>query len=176
MSRTVNMAAPVVALVLLVLVAARPHGLAQGSENDPFNGSWRLSPEKSAAAWQSQPQPKRPVPEPQSVGVITMTVTSGTVDYRVEHGQGTAPPKRATYTAAYNAATWQPVQGAPDGAYAAVTLVKINDRQHSWVTRTRDGQFAGVVLRKMAQDSRSFTSIGIGTDGYVRYVRVFEKQ
>lgn len=174
MSRTMNMAAPAVALVLLV--AGGPHGLAQGNASDPFNGSWRLSPEKSAAAWQSQPQPKRPAPEPQSVGVITMKVAGGTVEYRVEHGQGTAPSERATYAATYNDATWQPVQGAPDGAYATVTLVRINDRQHYWVTRSQDGQFAGVVLRKMAADSRSFTSIGIGTDGYVHYVRVYEKQ
>jgi hypothetical protein len=174
MRRMMKIATPVVALALLVAAGSRAS--AQSGTSDPFNGSWRLSAGKSAAAWQSQPQPRRPVPDPQSHGLITMKIANGMMDYRVEHGAGTGQPKQASYTAAYNDARWQPVLGSPDGAYSAITLVKITDRQHYWVTRSQDGQFAGVTLRKMADDGRSFTSIGIGPDGYVQYARVFEKQ
>lgn len=169
--------ARLVVLVSLVAMSASVPlpGLAQ-SASDPFNGSWRLNQARSATAWQSHPQPKRSVPEPQAHGLITMTIAGETLQYRVEHGTGTGQPGRASYTASYNDAKWQPVQGTPERRFASVTLVKINDRQHYWVMRTQQGQFAGLTLRRMADDGRSFSSVGIDPDGYVQYVRVFEKQ
>jgi hypothetical protein len=32
------------------------------------------------------------------------------------------------------------------------------------------------VQRRMAEDGKSFTSVRLGSDGYVHYVRVYEKQ
>jgi hypothetical protein len=40
----------------------------------------------------------------------------------------------------------------------------------------KDGQFGGLVQRRLADDGKSFISTRVGSDGYVHYVRVFEKQ
>jgi hypothetical protein len=154
--------------VLLAVIGAS----AQSPGSDPFDGTWRLSAARSQTMWQAQPQPKRPTAQPQSQELITMRIAGGAVDYRVDYGGG----RTAAYKAAFNDAKWQDVRGEAEGNVTALTLVKINDRLHYWVTRTKDGQFAGVVQRSLAADGKSFTSIGLGPDGYVQYVRVFEKQ
>lgn len=164
------------AIALFAVIAAASHLAAQSATTDPFNGTWRLSVAKSNAAWQAHPQPKRPAPEPLSHGVITIKVTGSAMDYQVEHGTGTGQPRKASVAASFNDATWQAMQGAPEGGFSTATLVKINERQHYWVTRGADGNFAGLMLRRLADDGRSLTAVGIGPDGYVQYVRVFDKQ
>src|SRR5262249_31270271 len=111
-------------------------------------------------------------PQAQSDEVITMAIANGAMQYKVEYAKG----KSAAYTAAFNDAKWQDVRGETEGGVAALTLVKVNDRLHYWVTRSKDGQFAGLIHRNLADDGKSFTSVFVGTDGYVQYVRVFDKQ
>lgn len=149
---------------------------AQSGTSDPFAGSWRLNAAKSAAAWQAHPQPKRATPEPLTQGRLTIKVANGRMDYQVEHGSGGGQPKKATYGATFNDAKWQGVQGTADGPFTSVTLVKIHDRLHYWVTRDKDGGFAGLLLRKLTEDGMTLTAVAIGPDGYVQYVRVFDKQ
>ena len=160
--------------VMLAIIAGEAR--AQNAPADPFNGTWRLNVAKSTSMWQAQPQPKIAVPQPQSHELITMRITDGTMQYRVEYGQGNDRNTAATYTAKFNDAKWQDIRGEIEGGLGALTLVKINDRLHYWVTRTKDGQFGGLIHRRMADDGKSFASIRLGTDGYVQYVRVFEKQ
>jgi hypothetical protein len=159
--------------VIVTLVAAEAWG--QSAQADPFNGTWRLNVERSQAMWKAQPQPKLAAPQPQSDELITMAVSSDTVQYKAEFRDGNTR-RTATYTATFNDAKWQDIRGNGEGGLSALTLVKINDRLHYWVTRTKDGQFGGLVQRRMAEDGKSFTSVRLGSDGYVHYVRVYEKQ
>src|SRR5262245_11254 len=140
------------ACVPMFLAVAVAEGRAQGAAADPFNGTWRLNVVKSAAMWQAQPQPKAAAPQPQSDELITMRITDGTMQYRVEHGKGSAPNTTATYTARFNDAKWQDIRGEAEGGLGALTLVKINDRLHYWVTRTKDGQFGGLIHQRLAED------------------------
>ncbi len=145
---------------------------AQSAQTESFNGTWRLSVAKSQVMWQAQPQPKIATPPPQSEELITMRIGDGAMEYRVEYAGG----KTAAYKATFNDAKWQDIRGEGEGGISTLALVKINDRLHYWVTRTKDGQFGGVIQRRMAADAKSFTSVRLGTDGYVQYVRVYERQ
>lgn len=159
-------------LCVAIAAAVTPGAWAQSGSADSFDGTWRLSAAKSQATWEAQPQPKRATPQAQSAELMTMRVADGTMQYKVEYAGG----KTASYTAKFNDAKWQDVRGDAEDGIAAVTLVKINERLHYWVTRTKDAQFAGLIQRRVAADGKSITSVRIGTDGYVHYVRVFEKQ
>ena len=160
-------------MAAVVLLLAPASASAQG---DPFSGTWRLNVEKSKELWQAQPQPKAGAPQAQSFELVTMNIANGAMQYSVEYARGKERHKKGSYTAKFNDAKWQDVNDVGDEAISALTLVKSSDRIHSWVTRGKDGQFAGLVHRRLADDARSFVSVGVGTDGYVQYVRVFEKQ
>ena len=162
--------------IAVVLVVVAPKVWAQSSQTDPFVGTWKLNLPKSEGMWKAQPQPKSATPQPQSYELITMSIADGTMQYKVEYAQGNERHKTANCTAKFNDAKWQDVHGEAEEGLSALTLVKINDRLHYWVTRTKDGQFGGVIHHKLADDGKSFTSVRIGSDGYVQYVRVFEKQ
>ena len=165
-----------VSCIIAVLTLIVPEAWAQGGQADPFNGTWTLNVAKSTARWQGHPQPKVAEPQPQSYELITMMVTNDSVDYKVEYARANERHKKANYTAKYNDARWQDIHGEADGPLSTLTLVKTNERSHYWVTRSKDGQFAGVVVRQMAEDGKSFISVGLSGDGYVQYVRVFDKQ
>jgi hypothetical protein len=162
-------------IVTLVLFGT-PQALAQSNQADPFNGTWRLNVARSTTTWQAHAQPKIATPQPQSFELATIKVADTTMDYSVEYSRADEPHKKATFTAKYNDAKWQDIRGTADGAYASLTLVKSTDRIRYLVTRAKDGQFAGLIQHKLADDGRSFTAVGLGADGYVQYVRVFEKQ
>ena len=165
-----------VSCIIAVLTLIVPEAWAQGGQADPFNGTWKLNVAKSTTRWQSHPQPKVAEPQPQSYELITMAIANDAVDYKVEYARGNERRKKANYTAKYNDARWQDIHGEADGPLSTLTLVKTNERSHYWVTRSKDGQFAGVVVRQMAEDGKSFISVGLSGDGYVQYVRVFDKQ
>lgn len=167
-----HMISCIAAVVTLIAAPA----WAQSSQEDPFDGTWRLNMDRSRASWQAHPQPKIAVPQPQSFELVTMKIANGTMEYSVEYARGNEQHKKANYSARYNDARWQDVQGAADGAFSSLTLVKSTDRIHYLVTRAKDGQFAGLIQHKLADDGKSFVSVGLGRDGYVQYVRVFEKQ
>lgn len=156
-------------LCAAVVLAVMPRVWAQTA--DPFDGTWRLNAAKSQATWDAQPQPKRAAARAPSSELITMRIADGTMQYKVDAGG-----KSASYTAKFNDAKWQDVRGEAEDGVAAATLVKVNDRLHYWVTRTKDAQFAGLIQRRVAPDGKSITSVRIGTDGYVHHVRVYEKQ
>jgi hypothetical protein len=158
--------------LVVMLAATATAASAQNAPADPFNGTWKLNAAKSAAQWEAQKQPKSAAPQAQSSELITIAIADGTMKYRVEYAQG----KAASYTARFNDAKWQDIQGEAEGGLSALTLVRINDRLHYWVTRMKDGQFGGLVQRRLADDGKTFTSTRVGSDGYVHYVRVFEKQ
>ena len=165
----------IASLVAAILSAVAPSVLAQSGPADPFNGTWRLNAAKSTAMWQAQPQPKSASPRAMAHEVITMRIASGTMDYRVEYEEADHGRKTATYRAQFNDAAWEDIRGEAEGGLSALTLVKIDDRLHYWVTRTKDGAFGGLIQRRLADDGRSFTSVSLGSDGYVQYVRVYEK-
>jgi len=160
-------------IALLIVVAGV---WAQSGQADQFNGTWKLNVARSTTKWQAHPQPKVAEPQPQSFELITMSIANDTLDYKVEYARANERHRKANYTARYNDARWQDIHGDPDGPLSTLTLVKTSDRTHYWVTRGKDGQFAGLVVRQIAEDGKSFTSVGLGGDGYVQYVRVFDKQ
>jgi hypothetical protein len=166
----------IVSCIIALLIVTVPTVWAQSGQADQFNGTWKLNVAKSTTKWQAHAQPKVAEPQPQSFELITMSVTNDTMDYKVEYARANERHRKANYTARYNDARWQDIHGDPDGPLSTLTLVKTNDRTHYWVTRGKDGQFAGLVVRQMAEDGKSFTSVGLGGDGYVQYVRVFDKQ
>ena len=165
-----------VSCIIALLIVTVPTVWAQSSQADQFNGTWKLNVARSTTKWQAHPQPKVAEPQPQSFELITMSITNDTIDYKVEYARANERHRKANYTARYNDARWQDIHGDPDGPLSTLTLVKTNDRTHYWVTRGKDEQFAGLVVRQMAEDGKSFTSVGLGGDGYVQYVRVFDKQ
>ena len=166
----------VMSCLTAVIVLTASVTWAQSGQRDPFDGTWRLNVARSTATWQAHPQPKVVTPQPQSFELVTMKVTNDTMEYSAEYARGNEQHKKASYTAKYNDAKWQDLRGAADAAFSSLTLVKGTDRILYWVTRGKDGQFAGVILHKMAEDGKAFVTVGLGSDGYVQYVRVFEKQ
>jgi hypothetical protein len=162
-------------VIAAIAVAATSHVWAQSGQADPFSGTWRLNVERSNAAWLAQPRPKAGTPQPQSFALVTIKASDETVDYSVEYARGKEAHKKASYTAKYNDAKWQDVRGTSDG-FSSLTLVKSTDRIRYSVTRGHDGQFAGLIYYTIAEDGRSLTSAGLSPDGYVQYVRVFDKQ
>jgi hypothetical protein len=161
-------------LITVVLTALIVKG--QNIRPDPFDGTWRLNPSKSSIMWDAHPQPKVATPSPQSFGLLSIKSGGVVRDYALEFARAGEPHRKLSYAAKYNDATWQMIQGAGDIISASVTLVKITDHIHYVVARDKDQQFAGVVLHRMAEDGKSFNSVGIGPDGYVHFVRVFDRQ
>src|SRR5262245_22871809 len=127
------------ACIAFVLVAGPLSARAQ--QADPFNGTWKLNVAKSQAMWQTQKQPKAANPQSQSSEVISMNIANGALQYQVEYAKG----NKASFTGKFNDAQWQNFRGDAEGGVAAATLVKINDHLHYWVTRTKDGQFGGLI-------------------------------
>ena len=137
---------------------------SQGTQPDPFNGTWKLSAQKSKAMTGALP----------SAEIITTKITNGVMDCTLESTRGSEPPRKATYTARYNDPKWADARNF-DG-FSQLRLVKINDRLHYWLMRRSDGQAAGLVMRRMADDGKSFTTVSLGLDGNVQDTRVYEKK
>ena len=151
--------APIAVVVLVVAGEAS----AQGTQ-DPFNGTWKLNVQKSKVMTGALP----------SSEIVTARVANGVMDCTLESTAASQPARKATYTARYNDSKWAEAKNF-DG-FQQLKLVRIHDRLHYWVMRRSDGQAAGLVMQRMAEDGKSFTAVALGLDGNVQSTRVYEKQ
>ena len=158
----VNQQSRFVCLVAVAVMAVSAS--AQGTQPDPFNGTWKLNAQKSKATTGVLP----------STEILTARVANGVMTSTVESTTAGQPARKATYTAKYNDSQWAEARGF-DG-FAQLKLVKLTDRLHYWVMRRSDGQAAGVVMRRMAEDGKSFTAVALGLDGNIQSTREYEKQ
>jgi hypothetical protein len=168
-----------VAAGVLVVAAAGTslYGQAQGAQrgsgqaataapgSDPFNGTWTISRERSK-------QFTGDVLEPPGFEVITIKVGSDNIQHYTVTIQNPGQQARTslTYDAKYNDGQWHPMG---DGQ---VTMVKVDDMTQYRITRDAKGQSTGVMMRRMADDRKSYASTHMDTQGRLTYVRVFERQ
>ena len=137
---------------------------AQGTRPDLFSGVWKLNAQKSKAATGALP----------STEVFTVRVVNGVMTCTLESTTAGQPARSASYTARYNDSQWADARGF-DG-FSQLKLVTITDRLHYWVMRRSYGQAAGLVMRRMAEDGKSFTAVALGLDGNIQSTREYEKQ
>lgn len=151
-------------LVVFVVSVMAVGASAQGTQPDPFNGTWRLNAQKSKATTGALP----------STEVFTARVANGVMTCTLESTTAGQPARNATYTAKYNDSQWADARGF-DG-FSQLKLVRLTERLHYWVMRKSDGQAAGLVMRRMAEDGKSFTTVALGLDGNIQSTREYEKQ
>jgi hypothetical protein len=134
---------------------------------DPFIGTWKINLDKT----------KQFTGEKPSYEVITIDVKDGVQDYKVEIAEGSGPRRKMGYTSRYNEIKWVPYMN-----YTASTknmdimTIKVDDRTHYRVIRRNDGTAGGIMMRRMAEDGKSYSSTDLDVDGKTNYVRVFERQ
>ena len=154
----------VLASIATIVLAAAVGASAQGTQRDPFSGTWKLNVQKSRMTTGTLP----------SSEIVTARVVDGVMDCTLESTTAGQPARKATYRARYNDSTWAEAKNF-DG-FQQLKLVKVNDRLHYWVLRRNDGRAAGLAMQRMAEDGKSFTAVALGLDGNVQSTRVYEKQ
>lgn len=149
-------------LGVVVLAAAAAAGSAQQARPgaDPFNGTWRLNVEKTKELSGGT----SPVHE-----IITFEIgDDGVQHYRVEiRSSEDAPLRRGWYDSKYDEARFAPYEGTvyPPDAGMEVMTVKVDDRTHYRIARTREGEARYVMMRRLSDDGRSYISAGLRIDG-----------
>ncbi len=147
---------------VVVLAAAAAAGSAQQARPgaDPFNGTWRLNVEKTKELSGGT----SPVHE-----IITFEIgDDGVQHYQVEiRSSEDAPLRRGWYDSKYNEARFAPYEGTvyPPDAGMEVMTVKVDDRTHYRIARTREGEARYVMMRRLSDDGRSYISAGLRIDG-----------
>ena len=155
------------ALVMAATVAAAQEG-EQGS--DPFNGTWRLNIEKTKELSGGT----SPVHE-----IITFRIgDDGVQHYQVEiRSSADEPLRQGWYDSKYNEAKFVPYNGTiyPEDAGMEVMTVKVDERTHYRIARTRTGEARYVMMRRLAEDGQSYISAGLRIDGSPGLYRWMER-
>jgi hypothetical protein len=145
-----------VTLVMAVTIGwLRP----SAQKRDPFNGTWRLNVEKTKQLSGGA----SPVHE-----VIAFDIgDDGVQHYKVEiQSSKDSPMRHGRYASKYNDGKFVPYEGTvsePPGT--EVTTIKVDDRTHYRIARTRNGEARYVMMRRLAEDGQSYISVGLTTDG-----------
>ena len=149
-----------VTLAAIAMTAATAAGLAQEDNVDPFNGTWRLNIEKTKELSGGE----SPIHE-----IITFKIgADGVQHYEVEIQSEGGPLRKGWYSSKYNDPTFVPYNGTvseyPPGA--EVMTIKVDERTHYRIARTREGGNARyVMMRRLAEDGQSYISAGLTIDG-----------
>jgi hypothetical protein len=153
-------------LVCAILAAAMiTIGYAQA--RDPFSGSWKINRAKS----------KQQVGAPPLSEDITIRVEDGVEHYTVDVKNPDGTGSKNGYDAKYNDGQWHPYVNRTTGETTSqVMMVKVDPRTEYRFMKNKDGKSTGVLMRKMADDERSYASIMMTTAGEISLVRVFERQ
>ena len=148
--------------------SAEREGASLAAAADPFNGSWKINRAKS----------RQTTGEPPLIENITIRIENGVEHYTVEvQNVGAAMPTRNRYEAKYNDGKWYPyVNQATGEASSDVMMIKPEPRTEYRFMKTKDGRTTGVLMRRMADDGKSYTSTMMNLEGEVTLVRVFERQ
>lgn len=166
-----------VAIGLVVVAAAGPslsgqqgrtsHTTAAAGGNDPFNGTWKINRAKS----------KQLKGEPPLQEDITLRIENG-IQHSTTELRQVGGATRFKIDAKYNDGQWYPrvdmETGKPLGD--EVLLIKVDDLTHYRVGRDKDGKATGVMMRRLAEDRKSYSSTILNINHEVTLVRVFERQ
>ena len=156
-----------IALAAAATVASSQQG---GQGADPFNGTWRLNVEKTKELSGGT----SPVHE-----IITFRIgDDGVQHYEVEiQSSADAPLRKGWYDSKYNEPKFVPYNGTiyPEDAGMEVMTVKVDERTHYRIARTRTGEASYVMMRRLAEDRQSYISAGLRTDGSPGLYRWMER-
>ena len=125
---------------------------------DPFNGTWTLNIEKTKELGDSSPVHE----------VISFKIgDDGVQHYQVEIQRSEdVRMQKGWYDSKYNEDTFVPYNGTVYGEPGMeVMTVKVDDRTHYRIARTRDGEARYVMMRRLSDDGMSYITAGITTDG-----------
>jgi hypothetical protein len=154
-------------LCLIVSGALGAAVYSQSGPVDPFVGTWKINLDKTQQFTGQKP----------SYEVITITVENGVQDYKVEIAEGDGPRRKMGYESKYNEIKWVPYMNYTAGTKNMdIMTIKVDDRTHYRVIRRNDGTAGGIMMRRMAEDGRSYASTDLDVNGKTNYVRVFERQ
>ena len=152
-----------VGLTVCATVAYSQSG--QGGATDPFNGTWKINPEKSK-------QFTGQVLQPPSYEIITIKIGSDNVQHYSVTIQmpGSSERTTTTYDAKYNDGQWHAF------GKDQVMIVKTDARTQYRISRNAAGQSTGVMMRRMAEDGKSYFATHMDTEGRLSYLRWFDRQ
>lgn len=156
--------------VVIGFALATVVGLSQGSGPDPFNGTWHLNVEKTKELSGGS----SPVHE-----IITFEIgDDGVQHYEVEiQSSEDAPLRKGWYDSKYNDPTFVPYDGTvypADGGMEVMT-VKVDERTHYRIARTREGEARYVMMRRLSDDGQAYMSAGLTIDGKPGLYRWMER-
>ena len=153
---------------------------------DPFEGTWsiNLSDERSKA-WDKASQAY--VKDQIGSEVITLKTVDNVQHYEVVYGTtlqcewGTLAVmtilngRLTSFTALMMAAHLPAHMVRPILSASAVlrTRIKVDERTHYRIARSPHGRARGAMLRRLAEDGKSYKSIVLDVNGIVRVVRIF---
>ena len=146
-------------------------GLSQGGDSsvDPFNGTWHLNVEETTRRWGSSPVHE----------IISFQIgDDGVQHYQVEiQSSEDAPLRKGWYDSKYNDDTFVPYNGTvypADGGMEVMT-VKVDERTHYRIARTREGEARYVMMRRLSDDGQAYMSAGLTIDGEPGLYRWMER-
>ena len=158
--------------VLVGFALASVVGFSQGNGgSDPFNGTWHLNVEKTKELSGGT----SPVHE-----IISFRIGDDDVQhYQVEiQSSDDAPMREGWYDSKYNEPRFVPYNGTvyPDDGGMEVMTVKVDDRTHYRIARTREGEARYVMMRRLSDDGQAYMSAGLTIDGKPGLYRWMERQ
>lgn len=148
---TARLSSTVVAgIVACLVVSGAATASAQSEKKDPFEGTSVLNP---AVSWQFRGEQNK-------YEIIRITVEDGVQTYRVRSmGARSTVDSHSGYSVKYNDDTWVHYENFIPGNHrdAELLTVKVDDRTHYRIARTRSTGEAGYILmRRMAEDGQSY--------------------
>ena len=149
----------VVGLALATVVGVSQEG---GSGVDPFNGTWRVNVEKTKELGRDLTGLHE---------IMTFkTGDDGVQHYQVEwQDSADAPMRKGWDDSKYNEAKFVPynsnVFAAEEADPFEVMTVKVDNRTHYRIARTREGEALYAMMRRLSDDGRFYMSAGLMVDG-----------
>ncbi len=152
----------------LCLTVAATAGFAQAPAGDPFAGTWKVNLTKSKFfVGYTAPQSE----------VTVIRVENNVRHYDVDVIATNGSRSKLGYDAAYNDGQWHPMVNRDTGvANGDIMIIKADARTQYRIDRNKDGQVAGVLMHRLSEDGKSYTSFNMNPDGKLAYERVFDKQ
>jgi hypothetical protein len=149
-----------------VAAKAQEAGASQPHSADLFAGSWKINRARSRVA-----KGESPLKED-----ITIRVEDGIEHYMVDvaNADGTASKNRVD--AKFNDGKWYPYTNTTTGqSTSQVMMIRVDPRTEYRFMKNAAGQSTGVLMRRMAEDGKTYTSTMMTLDGEISLVRFFER-
>lgn len=117
--------------------------------------------------------------EPLVSEVITIKVENGIQHYDAAvQSKADSMVSMSKYAAQFNDGRWYPRMNTETGQALGdeVLLVKVDELTHYRIGRDKNGKASSLMMRRMAEDRKSYTATILNTNSEVQLVRVFERQ